>query len=356
MRRKKVVASRFELVERIGQGGFGEVWQAKDLWLRQVVALKLLTDNDDARRFAGEVIDLRPLPKDRFISVFDYVRDGNLHAFSMELMSAPWVTLDEFVEKVGSKMSAQRRIRLALRVAEDLLESLGTLHDGKTVHRDIKPENIFIESTEAKRVARGSPVVPGPPMLKVGDLGIAAALDSKKTVTLRAGSPDWHAPEQMVRYAKAARQLDIYAAALVVHYVLTGGEILAKEARGGKVAIRNALTESLRSKHLAHRLAEPLARATRENPALRFPTASKALAAFLSTVTPNELMCLDVLSALPPEGLKKDEMADRLFPVFAAPEGWENRTRNRLAMIHGHIEEFYRSGFLVRSGLRYQLS
>ncbi|MFH1078827.1 MAG: hypothetical protein V1766_00960 [Pseudomonadota bacterium] len=193
-------ADRFRLLDPLGKGGFGEVWRARDLLLKQTVAIKIST-----RDLKEETLILRRLPKDRYVSIFDYVMDksAGASAYSMELLEEPWSSLDDYQREY---LSAQfknpaktiRAIKMVIYIGIDVLTTLGKLHGKKYgkhdrwCHADIKPQNLYIHRKDAKMAQEtpwGDHVLP---FLKVGDLGLAHQSGS----LLRAGTPRYMAPEQ----------------------------------------------------------------------------------------------------------------------------------------------------------------
>lgn len=358
--KKQIFAERFELIEFLDGGGFAEVFRARDMWLEHDVALKVLRDTDYAERFVREVLAFRKLPKDRFVSVFDYVRAphkcAETHAYSMELLAAPWQTLEQFVDESMSSLDEGERLRLARFIVLDLLEALSILHAEKIVHRDIKPDNLWIDGRLARRIAKGTEPSGSKQLLKIGDLGIAKNLKGKNAYTEGIGQVFWRAPEQDMVRSKVTVRTDVHAAGLVAMYVLCGVE-LAHDKRGKKVFIKNELASYFGSRHLGLRLASFIAQATQPNPNGRFASARKAATAFEKALDEDLLECFPALCGLPAGGLKKDEIVDLLFPSFARRHGWaKNRTVSRLDIVREHVEKLYSDRVLERSGHRYRLS
>jgi serine/threonine protein kinase len=176
---------RFRLLKLLGKGGFGEVWQARDLLLKQTVAIKISKTD-----LTKETLILRQLPKDRYVSIFDYVMDksAGASAYSMELLEEPWITLDDYQGEYFSKqfknpVKAIGAAKMAIYVGIDLLKTLCELHGkkyGKSnrwCHADIKPQNLYIHRKAAKMAQEtpwGEHVFP---FIKVGDLVLLANRD-----------------------------------------------------------------------------------------------------------------------------------------------------------------------------------
>ncbi|KJS57793.1 serine/threonine-protein kinase, partial [Streptomyces rubellomurinus] len=159
MRVGDVLDGRYELQERLGQGGFGVVWRAEDTRMHRPVAVKLIRhdDGDQAKaalRFAREASAAGNLSHPHIVTVYDLGHcraDGEDVTFLvMELLTGRTLTA---VLRGGVPEPL-----LSLRWGREICGALAAAHDAGVVHRDIKPDNIMI--TEAGQ-------------LKVLDFGIA---------------------------------------------------------------------------------------------------------------------------------------------------------------------------------------
>jgi serine/threonine-protein kinase len=204
----RVLAGRYELVERIGVGGMAEVWKGRDRRLNRDVAVKLLAgpavrDPSRRRRIEREARTLAALSDPGVVAVYDYGEeqtDGGdvLPYLVMELVDGP--DLHHYLREKG-RLSPQesRQILRAIGAAID------TAHHAGVVHGDLKPANIFIDRN-------------GP---KVGDFGVARVLDEETGATTLAATPAFAAPE-VLRGGKPTPASDVYSLACLAFEMLTG--------------------------------------------------------------------------------------------------------------------------------------
>ena len=161
----KILGGRYEIIEKIGNGGMATVYKAKCLVLKRYVAVKVLreeftTDNEFVRRFNVEAQSVASLTHPNIVSVYDVGHDGDLYYIVMELVKGK--TLKDIIveDKVlGWKWS----VKIAIQIAS----ALEVAHKNNIVHRDIKPHNIIITEDG---------------VAKVTDFGIAKAV-SNSTIT-----------------------------------------------------------------------------------------------------------------------------------------------------------------------------
>jgi tRNA A-37 threonylcarbamoyl transferase component Bud32 len=196
---------RYQLRDRIGQGGFATVYRAWDSALSREVALKLLLphlmdDADTRARFIEEARLLARLRHPNIVTVFDVEDARERVLFTMELIDG--VTLSE-ITAAGT--------RLPLTQTLDLLRGIGDavdhLHGAGIIHRDIKPSNVMWEP--AGRVV-------------LMDLGIARTLNTSRTPSRELlGTPGVIAPEQ-IRGEPAGPAADVYALGVMAYQLLGG--------------------------------------------------------------------------------------------------------------------------------------
>src|SRR5947208_9398840 len=133
--------AQFEITGRIGQGGMGEVFRARDTRLNRDVAVKMLpkefvADADRLRRFEQEAKTLAALNHPNVLTVFDAgVHEGAPYLVS-ELLEGK--TLRE--EMSGAALPVRKATEYALQIAH----GLAAAHSKGIIHRDLKPENIFV--------------------------------------------------------------------------------------------------------------------------------------------------------------------------------------------------------------------
>jgi hypothetical protein len=206
-----VLAGRYHLGERLGQGGMGQARRAWDGWLDRPVAIKTLeldrAEPSAAARFRLEARTTAWLTHPNIVTVFDTGTDGTTAFLVMELLCGP--SLEARLERTGSLPVAD-----AVAIGMQIATALAAAHAAGVVHRDVKPANIAYAADDA---------------VKVLDFGIAqlartiAARQARLTQTgMVLGTADYLSPEQASGAAAGPRS-DLYALGCVLFAMLTGG-------------------------------------------------------------------------------------------------------------------------------------
>ena len=212
----RVLAGRYELGERIGQGGMADVFAGTDRRLGRRVAIKLLRSNlaDDPAfrsRFRREAHDAAKMAHPTIVRIFDAGEESVVDATGTERF-VPFIVMEYVDGRLLRDVVAEGPLppAEAARVAEQLLTALEYSHRAGVIHRDIKPGNVMI--------ARNGQV-------KVMDFGIARAVsDSSATLaetTAVVGTAQYFSPEQ-ARGESVDARTDLYSTGVVLFELLTG--------------------------------------------------------------------------------------------------------------------------------------
>ena len=196
---------RYELLEKLGQGGMGIVYRARDTLLERIVAVKVISapieQNAELReRFFREARAAGQLSHKNIITIHDLGEHDGQPYLAMEYLQG---------QDLFARMRAPQRISLRRRmeIATEMCEGLDYAHVHGVVHRDIKPANIFI--TDAGTV-------------KILDFGLARLVTSELTRSnMMMGTINYMAPEQ-IRGERVDHRADIFSTAVVMYELLSG--------------------------------------------------------------------------------------------------------------------------------------
>jgi serine/threonine-protein kinase len=208
----------YQLVERLGSGGMGEVWLARHRMLARKAAIKLIRADALGRqghaaaavkRFEREAEAIASLHSPHTVALYDYgVTDDGRFYFVMELLNG--LDLETLIQRHGPIPAAR-----AIRIIEQICDSLAEAHARGLIHRDIKPRNILL-----CRLGFSFDFV------KVLDFGLVKSHDSDSTnLTAEgqaAGTPAFMAPEAALGRADLDYRADIYGLGCVAYWLLTG--------------------------------------------------------------------------------------------------------------------------------------
>lgn len=203
----KVLAGRYELFERIGEGGMSVVYKAKDKLLNRFVAIKILkpqfiNDSKFIDSFRRESQAAASMSHPNIVNIYDVGREGNIHYIVMELIEGR--TLSDYIKEQGP-MSYPKVIALSKQIAA----ALAFAHKNHIIHRDVKPHNVMITPNGTA---------------KITDFGIAKAVNAATIVDNTEGiigSVHYFSPEQ-ARGGYVDEKSDIYSLGIVMYEMLTG--------------------------------------------------------------------------------------------------------------------------------------
>ena len=208
---------RYKVVQEIGRGRFGVVYEAVDEKLDRRVAIKkakpeALEDDDQLRRFKQEAELASGLEHPGIVPIYEIEHEGDDLYIVMGLCADR--TLNVWMDENRDFLTPGRAVRCLLQIAE----AIGHGHRMGVVHRDLKPDNIGV--SDAGGVETGS----GLPTLRVLDYGLSYNLDSRIRLTrssVTMGTPLYMAPEQL-RTSDVTSAADVYALGSILYELLTG--------------------------------------------------------------------------------------------------------------------------------------
>jgi hypothetical protein len=207
----KVIDGRYEIQARVGEGGMGVVYRARQMSIDRVIALKMLNsqmqgDQTWVQRFYNEAKACSRLQHPNTIRMFDFgqTQDGRL-----------FMTM-EFLDGMSLRDALQRGPLAAHRVAKVLIQccaSLAEAHSIGIIHRDIKPDNVFLLNMAGS-----------PDFVKLLDFSVAKLLEGDRMKTQAGvvfGTPQYMSPEQGRGLPLDARS-DLYALGVLAYEMLVG--------------------------------------------------------------------------------------------------------------------------------------
>jgi len=242
-----LVLGQYRLLERLGEGGMGQVFKARHQAMGRIVALKVIRkdrlENETAvKRFRREIHAVAQLSHPNVVLAFDADAVGGSHFYVMEYVD-------------GSDLSRLMKQQGALPVwqACDFIRQsalgLQHAHERGLVHRDIKPANLLLARADGPPNGQPGPPLPGRPKrtggqgarptVKILDLGLARLADQADATNATAqlshdgtvfGTPDFMAPEQAKNSHNVDWRADIYSLGCTFYYLLAGKSPFASDS------------------------------------------------------------------------------------------------------------------------------
>ncbi len=203
----KIFNNRYQILEKIGQGGLAEVYRAQDVALGRIVAVKALrceyvTDPAFLIRFHREAQNAANLTHPNIVAVYDFGQDQGRPYIVMEYV--PGLDLRTLLEQNGALSIPQ-----AVDICYQVCAGVGHAHRSGLVHGDLKPGNVLIRSDGHAKVV---------------DFGLARALGESamdEAGELVWGTPAYFAPEQAAG-GRVSPATDVYAIGVILYEMLTG--------------------------------------------------------------------------------------------------------------------------------------
>jgi serine/threonine protein kinase len=221
---------RYQLLEKLGQGGMGVVYRAMDPLLQRVVAVKLIAamepGSDVRERFFREARAAGQLSHKNIITIHDLGEHEGQPYLAMEFLQG---------QDLQQRMAGQAPMTLArkLELAIEICEGIEYAHDHGVIHRDIKPANIFLTTSG---------------VAKILDFGLARLITSELTNSnMMMGTLNYMAPEQ-VRGERADHRSDVFSTGVVLYELLGGRKAFEGDSFGATLyKILEEVPEPLRN-------------------------------------------------------------------------------------------------------------
>ena len=261
----KILGNRYEIIEKVGNGGMATVYKATDLVLKRYVAVKVLrdeftTDEEFIKRFETEAQSAAKLVHPNIVSIFDVGIDNGIYYIVMELIQGK--TLKEIILEERGPLPWKWSVNVAIQIAS----ALEMAHKNNIIHRDIKPHNIIITEDG---------------IAKVTDFGIAKAV-SNSTITAfgkTIGSVHYFSPEH-ARGGYTDAKSDLYSLGVVMYEMVTG-RVPFDADTPVSVALKHMQEEPVPpievNTHLPEAVNKIILKALKKDPMLRYQTSTELL-------------------------------------------------------------------------------
>ena len=257
----------FEILERVGRGGMGTVYMARQLSLDRIVAFKVLSpslawDEESIERFVREARAAARLVHPNIVRALGVGREGAIYYLAMEYMAGG--SIEDKIEGEG-RIAPDRAVPMLMDVARGLAyaESQGV------VHRDIKPENLMLDE-------HGT--------VKIVDMGIAGQLEGRRTLAQTEGvfgSPHYIAPEQAAG-ERIDYRVDLYSLGASAYRMLSGRTVFQGESQT-EIMARHVNEDPMPLKRVApwvpRRFCDVVMRMLEKDPDDRYQSAAEVLEA-----------------------------------------------------------------------------
>jgi serine/threonine-protein kinase len=222
----RILAGKYRLGERLGEGGMGAVYRAEHLVLQAPVAIKVIerevADEGTKARFMREAQAAAALRSPHVVQILDYGTEGDFPFMVMELLEGE--TLAQRIKR-KKRLSPSETSWILTHVARAVAKA----HELGIVHRDLKPDNVFLVHNEEDEIA------------KVLDFGVAKIEatsltgDSHTRTGSLLGTPYYMSPEQAQGNKAIDHRSDLWALGVIAFECLTGKRPFASDGLGDLV-------------------------------------------------------------------------------------------------------------------------
>jgi Tol biopolymer transport system component/predicted Ser/Thr protein kinase len=324
----------YEIVEKLGEGGMGVVYKARDTHLDRFVAVKVLppekvADAGRKARFVQEAKAASALNHPNIITVYDISSDGGTDFIAMEHVAGK--TLDQLIPRKGMRLND------ALKIAVQIADALTRAHAAGIVHRDLKPGNIMVT---------------GDGLVKVLDFGLAkltetALGEDEATRTVKphteegtiVGTAAYMSPEQAEGKTVDARS-DIFSFGAVLYEMVTGARAFRGDSRMSTLSAVLHKEPPAFPVYVPRELQRVVARCLKKDPERRFQHVSDVRVALLELKEESDSGTLEAVAGQSPRPRRPLLWVGAALPLIAlaaAGLAW------RSARLGGEPETEYRA-------------
>ncbi len=275
-----VLAGRYRLERKIGEGGMGAVWVAKNLSVGTEVAVKTLTldasaNSEIVMRFRREAYLLACVQSDNVCRVLDFAADERYgHILVLEFIRG-----ESIHERLKKRLLS---VEEALDIGTDVARGMLDLHRASIVHRDLKPGNVLLEQRSDGRTRA-----------LIVDFGLGRRMRTEEedasgitAMDTALGTLEYMAPEQIVNSRGAGPQADIYSLGAILYRSVSGrhlyGELRGAPLAQAKLGQDPPLFATGRTDPIAAGLEAIVQRSLKRRPAERYATTDELLADLLA--------------------------------------------------------------------------
>lgn len=285
---KLIIADRYRLGEKLGEGGMGTVWRAEHTTLKSPVVIKLLAEAiaqspEALDRFMREAQASAALRSMHVVQIFDYGVDDGVPYIAMEMLNGE--SMQDRLDRLGCLTTAD-----AAKFMTHVARAMGKAHDAGIIHRDLKPDNIYLVQEDEE-------------IAKVLDFGIAKIADgatggdhgNTRTGTVL-GTPYYMSPEQAQGTKAIDWRTDLWAMAVIGYQCVTGQRPFDSEALGElllKICVGEAPMPSRAAANVPPALDVWFARGVHKDPDQRFQSAQELAEAYSAALSGAEFARVD---------------------------------------------------------------
>jgi serine/threonine-protein kinase len=222
----EVIAGKYRLLRKLGQGGMGSVWYAEHMTLHSPVAIKLIdpsiADNAEALgRFLREAQSAASLRSPHVVQILDHGVDNGVPYIAMELLDGE--SLADRLTRVGRLSPGE-----TARVLQHVARAIGRAHEAGIVHRDLKPDNIYLVRNDDEEIAK----VLDFGIAKSNAHGLSASAGGGTRTGAVLGTPYYMSPEQAEGAKTLDGRADIWAMGVIAFECLLGSRPFDEETLG----------------------------------------------------------------------------------------------------------------------------